>query len=282
MAPSKPNSGTGRERDGLQQNTSNQESTESNRNNKKRKNRKNKSANETVEDTETSDIRPPKKVKTSDNPGGADQSVETNSSTVNVSWSPTQFNTTSNPPNGNTKAPFGDLAKTHDVLSTSINSGVKIEKKVTSVLTHLSTYPAIPPAKPGVVMLYSKDKAAAKMISIVEIAKREIASKGGKWFQYNIIEQTIELKKEEVEKRPSKNTENREEEGKDSMDVDPTPGMESEDDEEGFETMKTPFERAIEGKPKIRAVPTMTIYLSRIPIDILKKEYGEHTNGLPK
>src|SRR5689334_16536913 len=45
MAPSKPNSGTGRERDGLQQNTSNQESTGSNRNNKKRKNRKNKSAN---------------------------------------------------------------------------------------------------------------------------------------------------------------------------------------------------------------------------------------------
>ncbi|KAH8685640.1 hypothetical protein BGZ60DRAFT_522926 [Tricladium varicosporioides] len=281
MAPSKPNSGTGLERDRLQKNTSNQESTGLKRNDKKRKNRKNKSANETAEDTETLDPRPSKMLKMSDNPGDANQSRETNSSTVNISWSPTQFNTTSNLPNGNNKTPFGNLSQTHDVLSMSINSGVKIEKKVTSGLAHLDTYPVIPPAKPGVVMLYSKDKAAVKMISIVEIAKREIASKGGKWFQYNVIDQVIEPKKEKVGKRLFKSTGNQERDGKDSMDVDPTPNLESEEDDD-FEMMKTPFERVIEGKPRVRAVPTMTIYLSRIRIDILKKEYGEQTNGLQK
>lgn len=51
---------------------------------------------------------------------------------------------------------------------------------------------------------------------------------------------------------------------------------EEEEEEEAFEIMKTPFERALEAeaRPKIRAVPTFTLYLSRVRIESLKKIYG--------
>jgi hypothetical protein len=38
--------------------------------------------------------------------------------------------------------------------------------------------------------------------------------------------------------------------------------------------MKTPFERAIEGRPKIRSVPVMTLYLSSVRVDSLRKLHG--------
>jgi len=44
--------------------------------------------------------------------------------------------------------------------------------------------------------------------------------------------------------------------------------------------MKTPFERSIEGRPKIRAIPVIVIYLSRVRIEALKKIHGEQTNAL--
>lgn len=170
----------------------------------------------------------------------------------------------------NVPPPYGNLTATHDVLPMHIISSTQIEKKVTSALNHLSSFPAVPPT---VVMLHSKAKTASKMISIVEISKREIASNGGKWFQYNAIEQVIVPKKEPKgpEGKPD-NDDDQSNEPKRSSSKDP--GSDEDEDGEGFETMKTPFERAIEGVPKIRAVPTMTIYLSRVRIESLRKRYG--------
>ncbi|TVY92909.1 hypothetical protein LAWI1_G000809 [Lachnellula willkommii] len=174
---------------------------------------------------------------------------------------------TSNTSSANTES-LGDLASTHDVLRMSIISSTQIEKKVTAILKHLDT-----PDKAAVVMLHSKAKVASKLISVVEIAKREIAAGGGKWFQYNAVEGLLEENSQE---------EDGEDEG--GVKVGKADGMdaeeEDEEEEESFETMKTPFERAIEGKAKVRAVPGMTTYLSRIRIEGLGKKYGEQTNGL--
>jgi hypothetical protein len=145
-----------------------------------------------------------------------------------------------------------DLASTHDISYISIISSSQIEKKVTAVLNHLS--PPTSAAKPAVVILHSKAKVASKLISVVEIAKREIAGGGGKWFQYNVVEGGLE-ERERVEEKEVE-------------------GEEDEEEEESFEIMKTPFERAIEGTPKVRAVPGMTTYLSRVRIDGLRKKYG--------
>lgn len=167
---------------------------------------------------------------------------------------------TSNASPANTES-LGDLASTHDVLRMSIISSTQIEKKVTAILKHLDT-----PDKAAVVMLHSKAKVASKLISVVEIAKREIAAGGGKWFQYNAVEGLLE---------ENSGGEDGEDEG--GVKVGKADGMnveEEDEEEESFETMKTPFERAIEGKAKVRAVPGMTTYLSRIRIEGLGKKYG--------
>jgi len=135
-------------------------------------------------------------------------------------------------------------------------------------------------------MLHSKAKAASKMISIAEIAKREISKDGGKWFQNSKVDQIM---REQKQSESTKGTENGNGKGngkgKGREDGDEEMGDQGEfdrmgSDEEAFETMKTPFERAIEGKTKVQAVPVMAIYLSRMRIESLRKEYGEQTNGL--
>lgn len=159
---------------------------------------------------------------------------------------------------------FGDLATSHNISSMNIISSSQIEKKVTAVLQHLSSYPTTPPA---VAVLRSKAKVASKAISVVEIAKREITARGGKWFQYSIIEQVLE----ERGQRPRSLGKGSREQNREGEDEDED---EDENEEESFETMKTPFERAIENKPKVRAVQTMIIFLSRDRIDSLRKKFG--------
>lgn len=72
-----------------------------------------------------------------------------------------------------------------------------------------------------------------------------------------------------------RNIEAEKEEEEEEEDVEMRDGGE-EEAEQAFETMKTPFERALdaEGKPKIRGLATLTLYLSRVRIESLKKIYG--------
>jgi len=167
----------------------------------------------------------------------------------------------------------GDLSNTHDVTTMSIISSSQIQQKVKRVLDLLAVYPVVSPTKPSVVMLHAKAAVASKMISIVEITKREIGTNGGEWFQYSTVEQQLEDKDEKKKNKECMNNTNGKASGEDeSMSV--NKDLEAEDDAEGFETMKTPFERAIEGKQKVRAVPIMVIYLSRVRIESLRKAHG--------
>jgi len=84
---------------------------------------------------------------------------------------------------------------------------------------------------------------ASKMITIAEIAKREIAKDGGKWFQYNKVEEVMVEQKE----IPKKNCGGVGEKEKDNMNKE-----EGEDEETtAFETMKTPFERRMKENRKL-------------------------------
>lgn len=131
-------------------------------------------------------------------------------------------------------------------------------------------------------MLTARADVAAKCISVVEIVKREMAAstsaegKPGRWFQYTSVEGRVLEKKKE--KRMDGKRQRREPRGKGGGRDAGEEGDGDEDgedgDEETFEVMKTPLERAIEGIPKIREVPFMTIYLSSVRIDALKKKYG--------
>ncbi|RKF63251.1 hypothetical protein OnM2_026054 [Erysiphe neolycopersici] len=156
------------------------------------------------------------------------------------------------------------LSETYDVTSLSINSGSKIHTKVTQALKILSNYPAVTGTKDSLVLLVAKPNACCKMISIAEIVKREIKDMEGKWFQYNVLEQEL-VKKEEKNQAKEK---------------DEIKSPNQNEDTENFEIMKTPFERAINGVPKVRLEPLMKIYLSRVRIEDLRKVHGEQTNGI--
>ncbi|KAG9234369.1 hypothetical protein BJ875DRAFT_509806 [Amylocarpus encephaloides] len=182
-------------------------------------------------------------------------------------------------PSDTTPPVFPSLEKTHDISVLSIISSSKISKRVTTTLSVLAQPPAIPPAKPSVVMLHARADSVSKLISVVEIAKREIGSRGGKWFQYNALHQAVKAKKEGVKGGDKGQGE---ENGEDmDEDEDEDEGEKSDGEvEEGFEKMKTPFERAIEGTVKVRTVPIMATYLSRVRVEGLRKRYGEQTSGL--
>lgn len=161
-----------------------------------------------------------------------------------------------------------ELDVNYDLTVMNIASVASIEQKVSRILGTLASFSFAAPAKPNIILLHAQAKVASKMISIVEIAKREIANAGGKWYQYNEVKE-LTVKQDAKGGKETKTTNDAD----DVMDIDEGKGngVESPD---RFETMMTPFERAVCGKPKIRAVPVMSIYLARVRIDSLKKTYG--------
>ncbi|XDG04131.1 hypothetical protein ABKA04_003746 [Annulohypoxylon sp. FPYF3050] len=144
----------------------------------------------------------------------------------------------------------------YDVQVHSIISSSKIQKKVTAVLGHLTS----PATKTTISVLRAKASDAGKLISIAEIAKRELANRAGDenvWFQYIALG-------EELKEIPR-------DEGNTIIE-------ETRFDNDDFEVMKTPFERAVENQPRLRGTPIMSLFLCRVSIEELKKRYGEQTN----
>lgn len=168
----------------------------------------------------------------------------------------------------------------HSVISSS-----KIQKKVTSVLRHLTASDTPAEEGPRVSVLRAKAPDAGKLVTIAEIAKRELSAQkeggtGGRWFQYiGLGEQAKEGSKEVDRKIAVDNTIS-----SDKAQDEDDPGDEDEpvEPQDGTTTAtKTPFERAIEGRPKKQVVAMMSLFLSRVSIDELKKQYGEQTNDHP-
>ncbi|KAI0540522.1 hypothetical protein GGR58DRAFT_133700 [Xylaria digitata] len=180
----------------------------------------------------------------------------------------------------------------YEVQLQSVISSSKMKQRVLAMLRHLTPPTTVSSAEPTLITAISKTRVsvlraksteAGKLISIAEIAKREIekerpasdgavseagqGSKTGRWFQYIALG-------EELQQR------NREE-GNTVIGETVLGGSgagEQDDDDHGFEVMKTPFERAIEGRPIVRRIPVMSLFLSRSPIEELKRRYGEQTN----
>ncbi|KAI2463620.1 hypothetical protein F4781DRAFT_113937 [Annulohypoxylon bovei var. microspora] len=146
----------------------------------------------------------------------------------------------------------------YEVQIHSIISSSKIQKKVTAILRHLASSAT----KTTVSILRAKASDAGKLVSVAEIAKREVEKQtdsGRVWFQYIALgEELKEIPRDEG------NT------------VIEETRLGDDDD---YEIMKTPFERAIEGQPRLRGVPIMSLFLSQVSIEELKKRYREQTNA---
>lgn len=171
--------------------------------------------------------------------------------------------------------------ESYNVVTMQIISSSKMSSKIamsldTLVLGKINL--ADKECKPGLVILYAKAPVAGKLVSTVEVVKREIGSKGEKWYQYNSLSETMVV----IPRKSPKSSASAANSGKDkdSMDLGGAPG--SEEDEAYFETMKTRQERVLEGTDRMRAVPVLTVYLSRVPIEKLRQKYGEQTNATKK
>ncbi|KAI3318027.1 hypothetical protein HD806DRAFT_526677 [Xylariaceae sp. AK1471] len=179
----------------------------------------------------------------------------------------------------------------YEVQLQSVISSSKIQQRVSAMLRHLTPptqLPSIGPssnvatAKTRVSILRAKAPEAGKLVSIAEIAKRQIedeqpvsdgsASEAGRgrktsrWFQYIVLGEEIRQRRREAGNTIIEDT------------VLGGSGADEEEDDE-FEIMKTPFERAAEGQPLVRGVPVMSLFLSRSSIEELKRRYGEQTNA---
>ncbi|KAI0813291.1 hypothetical protein GGR55DRAFT_567844 [Xylaria sp. FL0064] len=188
----------------------------------------------------------------------------------------------------------------YEVELQSVISSSKIRQRVTTMLRHLAppTEPSPIEQKPNtgrqkkrISLLRAKAPEIGKLISIAEIVKREIEkerpasdgtvgqtgqeSKTGRWFQYIALGEEFEQKE-----RAEGNTVIQETILGDA-DTDTRGNERDNDDDDRFEVMKTPFERAVQDQPLVRAVPVMTLFLSRSPVEELKKQYGEQTNDHP-
>ncbi|KAF3008059.1 hypothetical protein E8E14_007051 [Neopestalotiopsis sp. 37M] len=168
----------------------------------------------------------------------------------------------------------------YDVQVHSIVSSTKIQKKVTSALRHLSdSAPADADAatssKQRIVVLKGAAAVAGKLVSIAEIAKRELAAQeNGHWFQYIGLGQEIkETPREKLVIVEETILDGHKKVNKVGAAPDP-----EDDEEDDFEYMKTPFERALEGKPKKHAVAVMSLFLSRAPVEELKRRFGEQND----
>lgn len=153
------------------------------------------------------------------------------------------------------------LEQSHSLVKFSIHSSTQISRRTSAVLSNLQ---GPPPQTTGggetetnhkpiiIVALTAKPHATNKLISIVEIAKRDLASKNLRCFQYCALSSEMV----DVARKKAKANAGGGEEGSES--------------DEAFETMG---EREL-GETKKRNVPVMTIYLSTRSVRELKVALG--------
>ncbi|KAL8802548.1 MAG: hypothetical protein Q9182_003713 [Xanthomendoza sp. 2 TL-2023] len=181
----------------------------------------------------------------------------------------------------------------YDFSTMSIISSSKIHQKVKTLLALVESFSfANVSAKPGLVNLEAKAGSASKLISVVEIAKADIAKRGGKWYQYSKLQSELLPIKEKQKEHPLGGRTLADGEPERSSTADGSTGpqgtdiqgqtdlMDTEGDDSGdgdfaFETLQNHTGGpAGQKKTKIRATPIMTIYFSCVPVPGLKDLYG--------
>jgi len=172
-----------------------------------------------------------------------------------------------------------ELEGKYSIATASVISSSKINKKVTQVLSHLGHVDLFSQTStPGVMMVHARANDANKMVTVMEIAKRQMNQAGQPWYQYNRVYEVADGhgSKGKPTGRGADQTviENTVLGAKDA-----DSGDEGEDP---FEPAETPFERAVREKPAEESKTTyMSVFLSRVPMpELQSKAYITlQTNG---
>ncbi|KAG6000841.1 hypothetical protein E4U21_004955 [Claviceps maximensis] len=155
------------------------------------------------------------------------------------------------------EALISQLRPTHNILAASVISSTKIRKRVVQITSHLGSQSDLP----AVVLLYARTADVCKMITIAEQCKRILKDQGKSWFQYNQMFVLPATERDVVE-----GTGLEKEKGESSAD----------DDDDGFESMASRFEKAVGLAPVLRerTARSMRVFLSGQPIGDLKGSRG--------
>lgn len=144
------------------------------------------------------------------------------------------------------------LRTAHSLVHLNVSSAHQISNRTSAIISRLNpSEQSSEDQKTVVVALTAKSKAAGKLISIIEIAKRELASAGIKCYQYTALSSELT----DIERHSKK------------VIKDATDDGESDD---AFETMGDVKQSAT----KKRSMPILTIYLSRTSVKELKNAFG--------
>ncbi|KAK2615625.1 hypothetical protein N8I77_002369 [Diaporthe amygdali] len=173
-----------------------------------------------------------------------------------------------------------ELKGKYSIATTSVIASSKINKKVTQVLSHLGHVDLFSPSSiPGVMMVHARANDANKMVTVMEIAKRQMNKAGQPWYQYNRVYEVADERDSRFNAtgRVADQTviENTLINGQDA-------DGEEDDEDDAFEPVETAFERAVREKPAEESKATyMSIFLSRVPMPELQaKTYITlQTNG---
>jgi hypothetical protein len=136
-----------------------------------------------------------------------------------------------------------DLSARYTVLQLSVISSSSISNRTTSLISHVKSTPE--DNKPAVVALHAKAPVVNKLISIVEIAKRDLKDNGQKVYQYNALGSEL---------------------------VQSTPAAKPATEQDAMSDDEPAFEKT-EQKTTVRSVLTMTTYLSLTSVKELKQAY---------
>ncbi|KAF2769645.1 hypothetical protein EJ03DRAFT_327252 [Teratosphaeria nubilosa] len=147
-----------------------------------------------------------------------------------------------------------DLLTRFTVITLSVHQSSQISDRTSKIISKLGGAGE----KPVLVCMKAKSKAASKLISIVEIARRELKTRNVRCYQYNVL--TSELV--DVPRDPKKQ----------SCDDQVNGNEDNDGSDAAFETMGAPM-----GDTKKRNVPLMTVYLSQQPVRELRNQYGEQS-----
>jgi hypothetical protein len=147
------------------------------------------------------------------------------------------------------------LSQKYNLVKFNVISSTQISSRTAAIIAKLEVNEN--DGKPTLVALSTKARTATKLISIVEIAKRELAAKGRKCFQYNALSSEMI----EMERNSKSGTTGA------KQSATKEGGSESED---AFEAMGAPRESGT----KKRLIPVMTTYLCAASVKELKNVYG--------
>ncbi|PSR97644.1 hypothetical protein BD289DRAFT_450773 [Coniella lustricola] len=168
---------------------------------------------------------------------------------------------------------ISELQTKYSIITASIISSSKIQKKVTTVLSHLGHVDLFNTrAKPGVMMLHARAGDAGKMVTVMELAKRRMSEAGTVWYQYNRVYQTAREADKAHGKGASRDAQNvcdvNQTVVEDTVMDDAIQDEDQESDEEDiFEPVEAALYAAIRDKPAAESKATyMSIFLSRVPI----------------